>query len=452
MHGGAYITYRELNQSSNRLAHLLREKGIQPDTIVGILANRSIEMIVGIMGILKSGGAYLPIDPGYPPEWINYVLADSNVGILLTHKDITPSTSTLTSTLTCQVSPANLAYIIYTSGTTGKPKGVMVRHGSVVNTLVCRKEEYKMNGDDISMQLFPYVFDGFVTSFFTPIISGASVVLLSDEEIRDIEKIRTAIVKNKITHFICVPSLYFAVIDSLTPGETSTLKAVTLAGEKVSLSLLENTIAKNNNLEIVNEYGVTESAVMSTIYRHQEKDKTIKIGYPAWNTKIYILDRCNRVQPIGVPGELCIAGVGLARGYLNNPDLTAQKFCLRRPGGSFCKNRPLDPRKNFSLEGTRGLAPLLLLKVPGKRFYRSSRSYKSYVLYKTGDLARWLSDGNIEFFGRMDHQVKIRGFRIEIGEIETRLAAHPEIKKTVVIDRDNGKGDKYLCAYIVGIE
>jgi acyl carrier protein len=147
---------------------------------------------------------------------------------------------------------------------------------------------------------------------------------------------------------------------------------------------------------------------MSTIYRHQEKDETVKIGHPVWNTKIYILDRYNRVQPIGVPGELCLWGVGLARGYLNNPEMTAEKF----------------------------------LSV-------SHRSYISKRIYKTGDLARWLSDGSIEFFGRMDHQVKIRGFRIEIGEIETRLSAHPEIKKAVVIDRDNGKGDKYLCAYIV---
>jgi amino acid adenylation domain-containing protein len=435
------VTYKELNKKADGLARVLIEKGVLPDTIVGILANRSIEMIVGILGILKAGGAYLPIDPDYPGERINYMLTDGKVKylvkkskffgditvgddvdvIFISHPHLSPapttilsSSSTLTSTSTCQVSPANLAYIIYTSGTTGRPKGVMVEHGSAVNTLVCRKEEYQMNGDDISLQLFPYSFDGFVTSFFTPIISGSPVVLLSDEEIKNIGKITAAIVKHKVTHFLSVPSLYSAIIESLTPGQASKLKIVTLAGERVGTNLLKNTIAKNSNMEISNEYGVTESAVMSTIYRHQQRDKVIKIGHPVWNTGIYILDRYNQPQPIGAAGELSLSGVGLARGYLNQPEMTAEKFLYVS--------------------------------------YKSYRTYISNKIYKTGDLARWLSDGNIEFFGRLDHQVKIRGFRIETGEIESRLSTHQGVKDAVVIDRDNGKADKYLCAYFTAAD
>jgi fengycin family lipopeptide synthetase D len=321
----------------------------------------------------------------------------------------------------------SLAYIIYTSGTGGEPKGVEVEHRGVVNTLLSRGAEYEMGPDVVSLQLFSYGFDGFVTSFFTPIISGARVVLLKKEEMGDIEKIRDVIRGNQVTHFISVPSFYSVLIESAVGEDLSSLRAVTLAGERVNGNVLERTVAKNDTLEIINEYGVTEGSVMSTIYRRQERDAIIKIGGPIWNTRLYILDEAQRLLPIGVAGELCLSGDGLARGYLNNPELTAEKF-----------DHDLWDFQDYRDEEKRGNYQKFLQKEPpGRR-----------RLYKTGDLARWLWDGNVEFLGRIDYQVKIRGFRIELGEIESRLSRHESIREAVVIDRENREGDRYLCAYI----
>ena len=257
-----------------------------------------------------------------------------------------------------------------------------------------------------SLQLFSYSFDGFVTSFFTPIISGAKIVLLSEEEMKDITKIKEIIVKNQITHFISVPLLYQAIIDQLSKDEADSLKVITLAGDKIPNIIIEKTISKNKDIEIVCEYGVTEAAVMSTIYRHQEKDPLIKIGSPIANTKLYVLDKNRRLQPVGVPGELCISGSGVARGYLNRPDLTDEKF-IDNP---------------FKLHEK---------------------------MYCTGDLVRWLKDGTLEFLGRIDHQVKIRGFRIELGEIENQLLLHEEISDVIVVAEKDKNDNKYLIAYFV---
>jgi amino acid adenylation domain-containing protein len=389
-----------LDEKSHRLALLLIEKGIRPDTIAAIMLEQSIEMTIGIIGILKAGGAYLPIAPEYPEKRIEYMLADSKAKVLLSAPDLVlapgPPASTLTSTLTCRVSSTNLAYIIYTSGTTGNPKGVEVEHKGVVNTLWNRKQSYGMKPGFVSLQLFSYVFDGFVTSFFTPLISGSKVILMRHEDSRDIEAIGKAITKNQVTHFISIPALYGALLEALTAADLCSLKSVTLAGDRVGLYLLERTLAKTNGVEIVNEYGVTEGSVMSTINHHQERDSRITIGHPAWNTWIYILDETRHLQPIGVSGELCIGGEGLARGYLNNPELTAERF-----------NQDLWDYQDYH-----------------DRSHRSHKSYKSYSskkLYKTGDLARWLPDGNIEFSGRIDHQVKSGDFVIEPGEIENHL-------------------------------
>jgi fengycin family lipopeptide synthetase D len=264
------------------------------------------------------------------------------------------------------VSPGHPAYIIYTSGTTGKSKGVAVEHHSVVNMLLYRKAEYGMNPGSVCLQLFSYAFDGFVTSFFTPVISGVKVVLPGSDETADMESIGNTIERNHVTHLISVPSLYGTMLAFLSRQQMSTIKVVTLAGEKVGISLLEQT---------------------------REKLDT-------------------RLRPVGVPGELCIAGAGLARGYLNNPELTAEKFV------------------NMS--------------------YRSYKSYPSYKIYKTGDLARWHGDGSIEFLSRLDFQVKIRGYRIELQEIETVLLKHDDIKGAVAVARETEDGNTYLCAYVVG--
>ncbi|UCH98160.1 MAG: amino acid adenylation domain-containing protein, partial [Candidatus Aminicenantes bacterium] len=417
------ITYRELNRKSNQLAYLLKEKGVAPDTITAIMMERSLEMIVAILGILKAGGAYLPIDPGYPPDRINYMLADSRAKLLLAApgtkvkadleerfieildiSKLLPSL-TLTLTSTCQVSPANPAYVIYTSGTTGKPKGVIVEHQGVVNMLTCRKHYYKITPGDVALQLFSYAFDGFVTSMFTPTISGAAVIFLGKEEAMDIFAIKKAILNHRVTHFIVVPQFFRRIMETLTCQESAGLKTVTLAGDNVPGKLLENTGKTHPHLEIAIEYGVTEASVMSTICRHQEKEKKVSIGKPIWNTHIYILGHQRQLQPIGVVGELCISGTGPARGYLNQPELTAEKF-----------ERAVISRS---------------LKTNGR-------------LYRTGDLARWLPDGNIEFLGRIDNQVKIRGFRIELGEIENRLLNHKNVKEAVAIAREEKGKDKCL--------
>ncbi len=414
-----YISYRELNLKSNQLAHLLIGKGVQPDTIVGIMIESSIEMIIGLLGILKAGGVYLPIDPEYPEERINYMLTDSAAKILVTSPVLSDSINNYQLTINnLQLDQANLAYIIYTSGTTGRPKGVPLQHRSVVNTLLYRKEEYQFNWETTALQLFSYAFDGFVTSFFTPVISGAKVILLPGEKVKDIIYVKETIVKHRVTQFISVPSLYRALLENAGSRELAGLKLVTLAGDRVSPDIVNLTQQKSKTLEISIEYGVTEAAVMSTRKRHQERHNQIKIGSPIWNTWIFIINPQDRMQPIGVPGEMCIGGIGVAPGYLNNPELTAVKF----------------DQDFWDLQDG---------------YYRSYMSYKSYIIYKTGDLARWLSDGDIEFLGRIDHQVKIRGFRIELGEVETRLLKHENIKDAVVISKADEKRDQYLCAYII---
>jgi len=415
------LTYEELNEKANRFSYLLQEKGVSAGAIVGIMMERSLEMILGILGILKAGGAYLPIDPGYPQNRIRFMLSDSNTAILVSEVKeaggwqgtiIAPS---LEESGGPGMSPgadrvlrpaATCAYIIYTSGTTGQPKGVAVEHRTVVNMLLCRKESYGMNVGDVSLQLFSFSFDGFVTSLFTPLISGAASAILSEEEVRDTGKIVDVIVKTRVTHFISVPALYRSLLDILTPTSAATLKAVTLAGDKVPPDILESTRDKNDEIELYNEYGVTECSVMSTIHRYREKGHETCIGKPIWNTKIYILNKRNRPLPVGVPGEMCISGTGVAMGYLNRPELTNERFVDSLD----------DPAANDRL-------------------------------YRTGDLARWLPDGTIQFLGRLDNQVKIRGFRIELGEIESQLLKHDGIKETVVMG--SGAGEAYLTAYIV---
>jgi len=462
------LTYQQLNEKAWGLARELKAKGIGAESIVALLLESSNHMATALLAVLKAGGAYLPMDMEAPEERKAYILKDSRVRLLLTGKtgdtplcpgagdieqlDVTapgiyprshPGETNRTAPA-LQIKPADPAYIIYTSGSTGRPKGVIVEHCQAVNTLVNRKEEYGMTGGHTALQLFSYAFDGFITSFFTPVISGARVILLCKDTIQDISRVVEVITANRVTHFISVPVLFQALLTSMTEAEAASLQVVTLAGDKVQPRLVEMAAAKNRNLEVVNEYGVTEAAVMSTIYRHQERDGRVKIGHPIDNTSIYITKSSDhqRLVPIGVFGEMCIAGAGVTRGYLNKPELTAEKFYLPRPGGAL-------------FEGTRGLAPLLFTGT--SRLKHSPYSPHSPItpsphhpIYRTGDLARWLPDGNIEFSGRQDYQVKIRGYRIELGEIERQLQAHSSIKESIVTAHQGDNGEKYLCAYITG--
>jgi amino acid adenylation domain-containing protein len=416
------ISYEELNKRANRLALRLEEAGVKTGDIVGLIQETTIEMAIGILAIMKTGAAYLPLDPANPLNRLEYMVKDSGIKMLLTD-DMNPADSLAQQTGVERMNiqeqnnytvPTNdhhrgekaahtdTAYVIYTSGTTGKPKGTAIRHQAIVNTLTARKLEYKTTADDVSLQLFSYAFDGFLTSFFTPLLSGSTVVLPGKEKQKDITELKKIIQNHKVTHFISVPSLFQTLLENAAEDELESLNVVTLAGDRLTPNIIQLAKQKCKHLEVSHEYGVTEAAVMSTILRHQEKNNTINIGKPVSNTMIKIINRHGEIQQAGVPGELCIGGTGLAIGYLNRPELTNEKF----------------------IDDT-----------DGKQ------------LYKTSDMARWLQDGNIEFLGRIDHQVKIRGYRIELAEIEDRLLKHQKINEAVVIDRENEDGEKYLCAY-----
>jgi amino acid adenylation domain-containing protein len=414
-----YISYRELNQKSNHLAHLLKEKGVKPDAIVGIKVERSIEMIIGIYGILKAGGAYLPIDPGYPGERVKYMLTDSGAAILLTTEN-TESTERKNHLHLPPAPATSLAYIIYTSGTTGRPKGTAVEHHSLVNRLCWMQKKYPIDEKDTILHKTSFTFDVSVWEIFWWSIVGARVCLLVPGGEKDPGTIVDTVVRNRVTVMHFVPSMLNAFLDYLHEDDNTWrlagLKQVFCSGEALNVSQVkrfDDLLSGKNSTGLANLYGPTEATIDVSYFNcfTQNDLNLIPIGKPIDNIRLYILDQNLHVQPVGIAGELYIAGVGLARGYLNRPGLTAERF----------------------------------LSVS----YRSYRSYISKKIYKTGDLTKRLPDGNIVFLGRIDHQVKIRGFRIELEEIETRLLNNEHIKEAVVLAEENEQDNKSLCAYIV---
>ncbi len=413
------LTYRELDEKSNQLARELRIREVGSESIVGIMVERSLEMVIGMLGILKSGGAYLPIDLEYPQERIEFMLKDSNVRILLAQswvntsyikgKEILNLDSIIMSdkdksSLQLVNNSSSLAYAIYTSGSTGMPKGVLIEHKAIVNTLNWRVNQYKFNSDDIVLQIPSFSFDSSVEDIFTPLLSGAQLHIIRAEDRLNIRYIGNYISSKKITHFLAVPSFFKTLLDEVYK-QLKSLKSVTIAGESFSHSLVQEHYSKLPDTKLYNEYGPTENSVCSTVYEFSKDCSNVTIGRPIHNCECYIINKYGNLQPIGVPGELCVSGVGLARGYMNRSELTTEKFV-----------------DNPFRENTK--------------------------MYRTGDLARWLPNGNIVFLGRADYQVKIRGFRIELGEIENKLLSHKEIKEAVVIAREDNKGQKYLCGYI----
>ena len=421
------LTYRELNEKSNKLANVLRSKGVKPNSIVGIMIERSLEMLIGIFGVLKSGGAYLPIDIEYPEERINYILKDCGAEIVLTKnylKDKLKFSGEIldlkdeklyqggNSNLEKVNIQTDLAYVIYTSGSTGKPKGVMIEHGSAVNILIALQNEYPLLETDTYLLKTTYTFDVSVAEFFGWFFAGGKLVLLKQWEEKDPQKVLQAIDQYNVTHINFVPSMLSIFLDIVEREGTDTLnklKYIFAAGEALSKEVVSKFSKLTSNVKLENIYGPTESTIYATrcSLSNVTCENIIPIGKPFQNMKAYILDGNNNLQPIGVSGELCLSGKGIARGYINRPDVTASKFI----------SNPFEPGEK---------------------------------VYKTGDLVRWLPDGNIEYLGRIDHQVKIRGFRIELGEIETQLLRHKNIKETVVIAKEDEKnGGKYLCAYVV---
>lgn len=403
----ADMTYSELNNTSNRWAHRLWEKGVQPGDIVAILMERSIEMLIGIFAVLKAGAAYLPMDPEYPEERRKYILTDSNARVLLSELSgelpTQPTHPTHLTHLTHLTHPTHLAYIIYTSGSTGKPKGVAVEHRSPVNLLYALQETYPLKERDTYLLKTAYTFDVSVTELFGWFLGGGGLAVLEKNGEKDPQKIIEAVENFRVTHINFVPSMFNVFVDELNARNIfrlSRLKYIFLAGEALLPGLVNKFSQLGTQIRLENIYGPTEAAVYASRYSlsRWSGHGPVPIGKPMQNMNILILDRHGFLSPIGVPGELNISGAGVARGYLNNPELTARVF------------------------------------------------YKSY---KTGDLARWLPSGNIEYLGRLDHQVKIRGFRVELGEIENRLLAHEDIKEAVVIVKEVTGKENRLHACIV---
>jgi len=411
--GEEKMTYRELNRRADRLASLLWEKGVRPDIPVGIMVERSFEMIVGILGILKAGGVYMPIDPGYPKERKRYMLADSGAALLLTARDI-KGCREQACLFPDLADSNNLAYIIYTSGSTGRPRGVLVSHRNVVRLLFNDHCLFDFSFRDVWTLFHSFCFDFSVWEMYGALLYGGRLVIIPEMVVRDFSGYLKILKTQAVTVLNQTPSAFYNLMDLelIEPEKGLNTRYVIFGGEALSPSRLKKWKAAYPQTRLINMYGITETTVHVTFKELGESDIASgisNVGKPIPTLSVYITDRHLNLQPIGVAGELCVSGAGLARGYLNNPDLTAEKF---------------------------------------HRSYKSYRTHKTYTIYKSGDLARWLPNGEIEFLGRIDSQVKIRGYRIETGEIESRLLEHVEVKEAVVIPLEDN-GDNYLCAYIV---
>ncbi|AET69202.1 amino acid adenylation enzyme/thioester reductase family protein [Desulfosporosinus orientis DSM 765] len=420
------ITYGELNSRANGVAQVLRGKGVGPESIVSLMTEPSVEMIVGIIAILKAGGAYLPIDPEYPEERIGYMLADSQAKVLLTQRSLQGLLERITypgevidlsspelvlgsreaknlGNLENLSSPEDLAYVIYTSGSTGRPKGVLVEQRNLLAYVMTFNQEFELTGEDAVLQQASCCFDAFGEEIYPVLLKGGRLVLARRAEVRDVNLLAGVINRNSISLISCSP-LLLNQLNTLT-GLRSVHTFIS-GGDVLKGDYIDNLLQRG--AQVYNTYGPTEATVCASYHRCLPGEKgLVPVGKPIANYRIYILDPDNNLSPLNIAGELCIAGEGVSRGYLNRPELTAERFV----------ENPF---------------------VPGERMYR------------TGDLARWLPDGSIEFLGRIDQQVKIRGFRIELGEIEAPLLRLAGVKEAVVLAREDNSGGKYLCAYLIG--
>jgi amino acid adenylation domain-containing protein len=424
----AQLTYRELDTRANKLAHHLLEMGVGTESLVGICVHNSLELVVGLLGILKAGAAYVPLDPSYPRDRLAYMIEDSRIAVLLAQQHSTaelPEHNTKVVLLDTgwdeidrhssesprvELDPNNSAYVIYTSGSTGQPKGAVNTHSGICNRLLWMQSAYRLNERDRVLQKTPFSFDVSVWEFFWPLLTGARMVLARPGGHKDAAYLAKLIAEQKITVLHFVPSMLQVFLEENLEG-CDNLRHVICSGEELPLSLQERFHARLH-AQLHNLYGPTEAAIDVSFWdcSREGQPRSVPIGRPIANTRIHILDRYMNAVPVGVPGELHIGGVGLARGYFGRPALTAEKFIA-------------DP---FASE-------------TGER------------LYKTGDLARYQPDGSIEYLGRLDYQVKIRGCRIELGEIESVLRNHVAVRDAIVIERtgDQTNGRKQLVAYVI---
>jgi amino acid adenylation domain-containing protein len=425
---GQELTYRELNERANQLAHYLRSHGVGPETLVGLCLERSVELVVGILGILKAGGAYVPLDVDYPCQRLECMLADAKIGFLITQHRFLGRLPATDCQVVCLDTDAarlqdiartnppfnvvadNLAYVMFTSGSTGQPKGVAIRHTSIARLIF--GNNYTVFGPDrVFLQFAPVSFDASTFELWGALLHGGKLVVapVGIPDFRDLEDLLT---RNGVTTLWLTATLLNQVVEHY-PQALNSVDEILTGGEALTVRHIRKAQgAFGSRVRLINGYGPTESTTFTTCYRIPSDIapdlESIPIGRPIANTQVYVLDAQRHPVPIGVPGELYIGGVGLARGYLNRPELTAEKFVAN----------PFDDD-------------------PQAR------------LYRTGDRCRWRADGNLEFLGRLDDQVKLRGFRIELGEIETVLNEHPSVAQGVVVLREDRPGDKRLVAYCV---
>lgn len=422
---GEALSYGELNAKANRLARRLVERGVGPDQRVAICVERSTTMVVGLMAILKSGGAYVPLDPAYPGDRLAYILADTAPVLVLAdtggrqvlgevlqlYPVLDPNEILTTADANFQViglTPRNLAYLIYTSGSTGQPKGVMIEHRGLIASTLARTTVYKPSFGAVFLLLSSVAFDSSVAGFFGTLTTGGALCLPGRKAVVDPHVIGRLLIENKVTSVLLVPSLARLVLPQVAQLGYGQLRQVIVAGEVCPAKLVQEVTSAFTAIELLNEYGPTEATVWATVHRCSSDDvDPVPIGRPISNTRIYLLDAHGEPVPLGAVGEMYIGGMGVARGYLNLAELTDERFLL-------------DP---FAAE-------------PDAR------------MYKTGDLARYLSNGNLVFLGRNDDQIKIRGLRIEPGEIAARLTEHPSIREAVV-EVQGVDPDKRLVAYVV---
>ncbi|HUI57925.1 MAG TPA: amino acid adenylation domain-containing protein [Bryobacteraceae bacterium] len=417
-------TYRVLNARANQLASYLQTQGVGPDVLVGVCCTPSLELMVGILGVLKAGGAYVPLDPSYPTERLSFMLADAGVKLLLTEYHLTPQlppgplcffldrdwkqlADKPATNPACAAHADDLAYVLYTSGSTGKPKGAEILHRGLTNYLSWAVEAYAVAQGEGAPVNSSISFDATITSFFTPLLAGKRVVLLPERDWA--EALGELLQSSSDFSLVKITPAHLEALSQLLPESAGAprARAFVIGGEALFAKQLTSWQARAPHIRMINEYGPTETVVGCCVYEASPDDAwvgAVPIGRPIANTQLYVLDRYLQPAPLGVPGELYVGGAGVARGYRNRPELTAERF-LDNPFG------------------------------PGR-------------LYRTGDLVRYLPDGKLVYLGRLDHQVKIRGFRVELGEIEAVLTQHPGVRETaVVLDEKNGR--QRLVAYMV---
>ncbi|MGH1392473.1 MAG: amino acid adenylation domain-containing protein [Trichormus sp.] len=456
------LTYRELNQRANQLAHYLQTWGVQPETPVGIYIERSLEMVIGILGILKAGGCYVPLDPAYPASRLTYIINETQVPVVLTQESLLQkllgftspqaSSKVLSKTLclcldtdwheiasasednpTTNANPDNAIYIIYTSGSTGAPKGVINTHRGVSNRLYWMQQQYGLQIGEAVLQKTPFSFDVSVWEFFWTLLNGGSLVMAKPGGHQDPNYLLEIIAQHKITTLHFVPTMLGVFLETPNLNERCrSLKRVICSGEALSIEI-QNRFFQHLDAELHNLYGPTEAAIDVTYWQCQPTDNlhTVPIGRPIANTQIYLLNDYLQPVPLGIPGEIYIGGVGVARGYWKRPDLTAERFI----GGLGTL------RQAQCIAGDWGL---------GENFPPTPlHPYTPTPIYRTGDLARYLPDGSLEYLGRLDNQVKIRGLRIELGEIEAVINQHPDVQQAVVILDSKQADNQRLVAYVV---